>query len=412
MKIAYLMNTYPMTSTTFIRREIEALEALSVRIERYAVRRWSEKLVDPRDLREAERTKYFLSGNISGLFSAFFQEAFANPNALWRGIAATWRLAANGGGISIKHMAYLLQAVYLRRQARLDDVQHVHAHFATNATYVAMLSHIMGGPTYSFTAHGPDEFECSRALNFDDKLSNASFAVAISGHCKAKLLLLGGIRHAKKIRIVHCGIDTAEFDISNVDDRESQTLICVGRLCSNKGQALIPAVVEKLKTDFPRLKVLLVGDGEARRDIEQEILDRGLEQHVEIRGWLPSCAVRALMRKSRALLLPSFAEGLPIVIMESLAMGRPVISTYVAGIPELLDSDCGWIVPAGSERHLEAGIRQALAASPAELMRLGGIGRARVVAEFDVKNSATALLGNFQKAVSAARGTDDHDNTD
>ena len=409
MKIAYFMNTYPMTSTTFIRREIEALETLNVKIERYAVRRWREQLVDPRDLTEVERTKYFLTGNLSGLLFTFFKEVFANPHAIRRGLTAAWRLAARGEGISIKHVAYLLQAVYLRRQARLDDVQHIHAYFATNATYVAMLSHIMGGPSYSFTAHGPDEFDCSRALNFDDKLSNASFAVAISRHCKAKLLLLGGVRHAKKIRIVHCGIDTNEFPSSDVDDTTSHTLICVGRLCSNKGQALIPAVVERLKSDFPRLRVLLIGDGEARRDIEREIMDRGLEQHIEIKGWLPNCAVRELMRKSRALLLPSFAEGLPIVIMESLAMGRPVISTYVAGIPELLDSNCGWIVPAGSERDLEAVIRQALAASPAELTRLGGIGRARVVAGFDIKKSASALLDNFQNAVSATRETYNHD---
>ena len=180
MKIAYLMNTYPLISTTFIRREIEALEGLNVKIERYAVRRWSERLVDARDLQEVERTKYFLSGNFPGLVTAFFREALANPKAVWRGIAATRRLAASGAGINIKHAAYLLEAVYLRRRARLDDVRHVHAHFATNATHVAMLSRIMGGPTYSFTAHGPDEFDSSRALNFDEKLANASFAVAIS----------------------------------------------------------------------------------------------------------------------------------------------------------------------------------------------------------------------------------------
>lgn len=403
MKIAYLMNTYPMTSTTFIRREIEALERLDVKIERYAVRRWSEKLVDAHDLQESERTKYFLSGNLSGLIAAFFTEAFANPKAIWRGISATRKLAASASGHSIKHIAYLLQAIYLLKQARLDGVPHVHAHFATNATTVAMLSRFMGGPTYSFTAHGPDEFDNSRSLNFDDKLSNTEFAVAISHFCKAQLLLLGGFRHADKIRIIHCGIDTQEFEMSNFDSAESQTLVCVGRLCRNKGQALIPAAVEKLKMEFPRLKVILIGDGEARRDIEQEISVRHVGRHVEIRGWLPNRAVLDLIRKSRALLLPSFAEGLPIVIMESLAMGRPVISTYIAGIPELLDSDCGWIVPAGSVESLVGAMRQALTASPAELARLGGIGRARVVADFDVRNSAKALRSRFQDALSAQR---------
>lgn len=405
MKIAYLMNTYPMTSTTFIRREIQALERLGVTIERYAVRRWSERLVDTNDLKEAGRTTYFLSGNVPGLIATFLKETFTNPRAVWRGVSATRKLASSAGGLNIKHAAYLLQAVYLLKQARLDGIPHVHAHFSTNATTVAMLSRIMGGPTYSFTAHGPDEFDDARSRNFDDKLANTAFAVAISNFCKAKLLLLGGFQHADKVRIVHCGIDTKDFEVTPFDDAQSQTLVCVGRLCSNKGQALIPAAVEKLKTDFPHLKVILIGDGEVRRDIEREISVRNVGQHVEIRGWLANTAVRDLIRSSRALLLPSFAEGLPIVIMESLAMGRPVISTYVAGIPELLDSDCGWIVPAGSVDGLVEAMRAALAASPADLARLGAVGRARVVADFDVQKSAVALRGHFEDAVSAPRET-------
>jgi colanic acid/amylovoran biosynthesis glycosyltransferase len=154
MKIAYLMNTHPMTTTTFIRREIEALERRGFDVARYAVRRWDEKLVDPRDVRESERTTYLLSGNASGLVVAFFQETFANPRAVWRGFVQMLRLAKAARAGSVRHIAYLLEAVSFMRQAREDNVQHVHAHFATNAAAVALLSRVMGGPSYSFTAHG------------------------------------------------------------------------------------------------------------------------------------------------------------------------------------------------------------------------------------------------------------------
>lgn len=399
MKIAYLLNTYPMTSTTFVRREIEALERLGLDIERYAVRRWKEKLVDPRDLQEVQRTKYLLSGNVIGLLIAFLQHVFLDPRALWRGVVAMRKLADDSGGLNVRQFAYLLQAVYLVKQARLDGIQHIHAHFSTNATTVAMLARVMGGPSYSFTAHGPDEFDDARALALDAKLSNASFAVAISNFCKMKLMYIGGFRHADKIHVIHCGVDTKEFDASAIEGDVGQTFVCVGRLCRAKGQALIPAAVSLLKTDFPDVRVILIGDGESRREVEDSIAAHGVRQNVEIRGWAPNSTVRDLIRSSRSLLLPSFAEGLPIVIMESLAMGRPVISTYIAGIPELLDSECGWIIPAGSVEKIAEAMRGALDANSTTLSRLGAVGRARVIAGFDVDDNARILAGHFDEAI-------------
>jgi hypothetical protein len=170
MKIAYLMPTYPMTSMTFIRREIEALERLGVNVKRYASRVWHEKLVDARDVAESGRTHYLLTGNTTALVAAFIRELLVNPKGSWRAIRATWQLAANAGGLSIKHFAYLLEAAYLRQRAQLDRIEHIHAHFSTNATTVAMLSRLMGGPNYSFTAHGPDEFDDGARKSIDAKL--------------------------------------------------------------------------------------------------------------------------------------------------------------------------------------------------------------------------------------------------
>ena len=125
MKIAYLMNTYPMTSTTFVRREIEALERLGLDIKRYAIRVWREKLVDVRDVAEIDRTHYMLTGNTAALVAAFIRELLVNPRGAWRGIRTTWQLAANAGGLSIKHFAYLLQAAYLRQMAQVDRIERI-----------------------------------------------------------------------------------------------------------------------------------------------------------------------------------------------------------------------------------------------------------------------------------------------
>ena len=396
MKIAYLMNTYPMTSTTFIRREIEALERLGLDVKRYAARVWREKLVDARDVAEVGRTHYVLTGNATALVAAFVRELVVNPRGSWRGIEATWRLAANAGGLNIKHFAYLLQSAYLRQMAQRDGIEHIHAHFSTNATAVAMLSRLMGGPSYSFTAHGPDEFDNAECSSLDTKLANAAFAVAISHHCKKKLMHFGGAIYDDKINIVHCGLTMDEFQPAGEISADNQTFVCVGRLCLQKGQTLIPAAIATLKNDFPALKVVLIGDGESRADIERAIASHGVGANIELRGWVRNHEVHEVLRNSRALVLPSLAEGLPVVIMEAFALGRPVISTHIDGIPELLDASCGWIVPASSVEELTAALREALLATPKELARKGAEGRVRVAAGFDVDAEARKLLGHMQ----------------
>jgi len=354
---------------------------------------------------EIGRTHYLLTGNTTALVAAFIRELLVNPRGSWRGIKATWQLAANAGGHHIKHFAYLLQAAFLRQTAQVDRIEHIHAHFSTNATTIAMLSRLMGGPNYSFTAHGPDEFGDGVRSNFDAKLANAAFAVAISNYCATKLMQFGGAMYDDKINIVHCGLPMGEFQPAGEISPDNHTFVCVGRLCRQKGQILIPAAVAVLKHDFPALKVVLIGDGESRVDIERAIASHGLEANIELRGWRRHHEVQEVLRNSRALVLPSFAEGLPVVIMEAFALGRPVISTYIAGIPELLDASCGWIVPAGSVEALTAALREALLATPYELAYKGAEGRARVAASFDIEFEARKLFCLLQAAAGADCGS-------
>ncbi len=139
----------------------------------------------------------------------------------------------------------------------------------------------------------------------------------------------------------------------------------------------------------------LVGDGELRQILEHEILVRGLSQQVAITGWLSNTEVRREIEAARAMVLPSFAEGLPVVIMESLALGRPVIATAIAGIPELVDQSCGWVVPAGSVDALAEAMAEALDAPLEDLARKGEEGRRRVAHRHNIDNNAAQLLAHM-----------------
>jgi glycosyltransferase involved in cell wall biosynthesis len=401
VNIAYLMNAYPMTSTTFIRREIEALESLGLRIHRHAVRTWAGKLVDPRDIAEKAQTHYLLAGNVLGLIAASIREVFCNPRGLMRASVIWIKLLKNSGGGLVKHIAYLMQAAYFRQLAQSEHINHVHVHFATNATAVALLSRMMGGPSYSFTVHGPDELIDPEKLSFGIKIRHAAFVVAISNYCKNELLRAAPAGHCDKIIIARCALALEEFDDAHVVNGNSQMFVCVGRLCPQKGQVLIPRAAAELRNDFPNLKIVLAGDGESRPAVEAAIAAYGVADMIELRGWVANSDVLDLVKKSRALLLPSYAEGLPVVIMEALASGRPVISTTIAGIPELVDDSCGWLFPAGDQEALVTAIRAALECAPTVLARMGEAGRDRVVRLHDRRELAKLLYKGFECAVSA-----------
>lgn len=392
MKLAYLLNTYPMTSTTFIRREIEAVERTGFEVTRFAVRRWPERLADPDDTREVEKTHYILGKSAFCLVRAFLMVAMLHPRGLAKAAAATLRLSMAAHGNRLRPFAYLVQAAYLLLQTRQAEITHIHAHFSTNSAAVAMLCRLLGGPTYSFTVHGPDELMDPASLSLDLKVRHARSVVAITEYCRARILENIAEDLASRVWIVPCGLDFSVFPSQPPAAATRQELVCVGRLCPAKGQTHIPGAVALLQERFPELRVRLIGDGESRGEIERAIARHGVGDKVQLVGWGSNEQVRDAITQSKALLLPSFHEGLPIVIMEAFALYRPVITTRVAGIPELVDSSCGWLVEPGNEQDLADAIADAISLQPAQLDRMGAEGRRRVESRHDIDVIAPALL--------------------
>ena len=392
MHIAYLINQYPRVSHSFIRREIQALERQGLKVMRISIRGWDEPLADADDLEERKRTRYVLRDGTLALILATLGLALAHPGHFLRAAALAITMGRHSDRPLPVHLIYLAEACRVFRWLKHEEVSHLHAHFGTNSAEVAMLVNALGGPAWSFTVHGPEEFDKPLAIGLPEKIRRANFTVAISSYGRSQLYRWAARQDWRKIHVVHCGIDHKFYRGFPDQPLSSRRLVCVGRLCEQKGQLLLLDATRILAAKGIEFELVLAGDGEMRPEIERFIKANRLTSNIRITGWISGEQVRDELLAARALILPSFAEGLPVVIMEALALGRPVISTYVAGIPELVRPGVsGWLIPAGSVDALVDAMRSALKAPVEELERMGRTGAARVAECHNAETEANKL---------------------
>jgi colanic acid/amylovoran biosynthesis glycosyltransferase len=400
LKIAYLINQYPKVSHSFIRREILALERQGFDVTRIALRGWRESLPDREDLAEQARTHYVLRNGVAPVLIDALRVMMQSP---WRFIKAAhlaMRMVRESDRPLRYHMMYVAEACRILPWVRSYGCSHLHAHFGTNSSEVAMLVHALGGPAYSFTVHGPDEFMIPMGLS--EKVHRAAFAVAISSFGRSQLYMRSSYLDWPKIHVVHCGLERSFYEGQATPVPMAPRFVCVGRLCEAKGQLLLIAAAARLKAAGTECELVLAGDGPLRVEIEKLIDEHGLNSQVRITGWISSSGVRSEILAARALILPSFAEGLPVVLMEAMALRRPVLSTYVAGIPELVISgENGWLFAAGSVEELVEAMMKCLAAMPEDLSRMGDLGYQRVIARHSIETE-TAKLANLFRAANQA----------
>jgi len=396
MKVAYLVNQYPHVSHSFIRREIAALEQHGVNVERFSVRPTMAKIVDPDDQQEQAKT-HVLLGSKGALIGAFFAVMCTRPGRFFTALRLTWTTGRRSETGVLRHLIYLVEACGLAKHLESCGAQHLHAHFGTNPATVALLAHVLSGIPYSFTVHGPEEFDHPEELSLGLKIQHAAFVVAISEFGRSQLYRWCSFDHWGKIQVVHCGVDAAFLAGGPQPLNETNKLVCVGRLAEQKGQLLLLESLPPLVKEGIPFTMTLAGDGDMRGVIEKRIQELGLQQHVGITGWVSGERVKQELLAARVMVLPSFAEGLPVVIMEALALGRPVVTTYVAGIPELvIEGKTGWLIPAGSVERLTEALRQALRAPLDQLRTMGEAGAKRVALQHDVIREAEHLAALFK----------------
>lgn len=398
MSVGYLMPYYPKTSHRFIWQEIVALEKCGVRVDRFATRPSEDHAPDPEHQAEIGRTRVLLDGGIAVLGGSLAWVVATRPRRFLSASGLVLRLARRSNRGWIAHAAYLAEAALLLRWFTRRPVDHLHAHFATNTAFIAMLCRVMGGPPFSFTVHGPDDFDRAHILGLPDKIARAKVVFSVSHYGVSQLLRWCDHRHWRKIHVVPPGVD-GRFFRAPTPVPETPRLVCVGRLHEQKGQLLLIEAVGQLKSRGIRCEVVLIGDGPMRGEIEEKIRELQLHHSIALSGAAPTDEMIRLIESSRALVLPSFAENFPSVIMEVFALGRPVIATYVGGVPELVEpGKSGWLVPAGNVDALADAMRQAITAPAFQLEAMGQEGAKRVARSHLTEMQAARLLTMFRSA--------------
>jgi len=396
MRIAYLVNQYPKVSHSFIRREIVALERHGAEVLRLAIRGWRDKLVDSEDALEQQRTRYVLQGGLPLLLSVI-RVMVLSPGTFFSAAVLAVKMSRRADRNIFYHLIYLAEACKVLQWVRDFDADHLHAHFGSNSAEVAMLVKALGGPAYSFTVHGPEEFDKPELLKLREKAACAAFVVAVSSFGRSQLYRWLDHLHWNKVHVVHCGLEASFHELKPGVFPEARRLVCVGRLCEQKGQLLLVEAAHLLASKGIDFELVLAGDGDMRAEIESLIGRYGMEKKVSITGWISGDRVRQEILASRGLVLPSFAEGLPVVVMEAMALRRPVLTTYVAGIPELvIHGENGFLFPAGSIDELARAMERCLTSPVDILQAMGEAGRHRVVQRHSIDVEAGKLLNVFQ----------------
>jgi glycosyltransferase involved in cell wall biosynthesis len=307
VKIAYLVNLYPKTSHSFIRREILALESLGIPVARFTLRVWEAEIVDEIDHQELTKTRIILRSGIPILLGFLLKSIVFSPVNFLQALRLTWHVGKRSERGLWLNLIYLIEACTLKHWLVTDKIDHLHVHFGTNSATVAMLCEVLGGPGYSFTVHGPEDFDKVAAIALPEKIKRARFVVAISSYGRSQLYRWCDYQDWPKIHIVHCGLDQSFLETEPEPLPESPNLVCVGRLSEQKGQVLLLQAVAVLIQRGINLKLVLVGDGNLRPAMEMAIAELKLQDYVEITGWATEQEVKAQINAAKAMILPSFA---------------------------------------------------------------------------------------------------------
>jgi glycosyltransferase involved in cell wall biosynthesis len=400
MKIAYIVSRYPFISHVFILREVEALRRAGVEIDTFTVRRPGDEQLLTDAERRADATTHALVPPAPGDLIAACLRALITRPRLW---ASTLGLALSLRGLGARavlwQVFYFVEATLMWNECRRRGIRHIHAHHANVASDVALLAAHLGGTgwSWSFTMHGSTEFFDVREHRLPQKVELARFVSCVSAHGRSQLMFFVGPEHWDKLHVVHCGIDPALFQRSGERGAGGPLeILTVGRVVPVKGQPLLVDALGALVRSGVDARLTIVGDGPGIGDLRERARRLGVEDRLELAGAVGQDGIRAFYERADVFALPSFAEGLPVVLVEALAMEVPVVASRITGIPELVEEGVSGllVLPGDGDELIEAFANMA-SRSADERAAMGRAGRARVVVEFDVDASARGLKELF-----------------
>ncbi|WP_299648861.1 glycosyltransferase family 4 protein [uncultured Tateyamaria sp.] len=395
-RVAYLTSLYPAASHTFILREVTALRDLGFEVVTCSVRRpGPTHLIGPEEEAAHDSTFYVIeAGKNPVRMLQAIAGGLASPARFLKALKLARRTAPPGLKGALKQLAYFAEGLVLSRHLHAQGVQHLHTHFADPPAHVAMLTAALSGIPFSYTLHGPAEIYEPNTWCLREKTAEATFVACISHFCRSQAMYFSDPAHWDKLHIIHCGVIPERYESDPPKSKAPGTnLVFVGRLTPIKGLRVLIEAFAAAHATRPDLTLTLVGDGDDRAHLEAMAAPLG--DAVQFLGFQSQQGVADALAAADALVLPSFAEGLPVVLMEALAAGKPVICTQLAGVGELVeDGVSGFIVPASDAEALTARIHD-MAEDPARRAEMGARGREKVRAEFDVRHEAARIGALF-----------------
>ena len=400
LRVAYMTGEYPRASDTFIQREVAALRVMGTRVETFSVRRPAHREnVGPEQQAERDRTFYVLPARPLELVRAHAGLIVKSPGRYVWALRLALRTRPPGLRALARQFAYFAEAAVVAREMRRRDLPHLHNHFSNSSCSVAMLAAEMGGFTFSFTMHGPAEFFEPHRWRIDEKARRSAFVACISHFCRSQAMVFARECDWPKLHIVHCGVMPADFTPPAPHRGPGTRLLFVGRLATVKGLPVLLDALAEIVRDRPGVTLTLAGDGPDRESLTAQAQRLGIDANVRFLGYQSQTQVRQLLGETDVFVMASFAEGVPVVLMEAMAAGVPVVATRVAGVAELVDDGVsGFLVPAGDAASLARQVA-ALLADPDLRNRFAAAGRAKVEREFDVTTEAAKLHRLLREAV-------------
>jgi glycosyltransferase involved in cell wall biosynthesis len=396
-RIGYLVSQYPAASHTFIRREVESLRRHGVDLHTFSIRRPSaSELVAAEDRASAAETRYVLPLSVGTLALAHLRAITTRPLDYLRLLRRALRHRAPGARAALWALFHFAESVLLAAMLRRESIDHLHSHFANAGATVGMLAARFAGIPWSLTLHGISETDYPAGLMLGTKLEAAEFAACVSWFGRAQAMRVTAPDQWGKFAIVRCGLALAALPAPpsrTTTPGAPLRIVCVARLSAEKGHLGLLEAIAPLDCTLT-----LVGDGPMLAQVEQAVAQHGLADRVTFAGRLDEAATLAAIARADLLVLPSFMEGLPIVLMEAMALGVPVIGSRVAGVPELIEDGVeGLLFRPADWDDLRRQIARLV--DDADLRaRLAAAARAKIEAEFDVERAVLPLLARFGAA--------------
>jgi glycosyltransferase involved in cell wall biosynthesis len=407
VRVAYVTTGYPFVSHTFILNEVSALRELGVDVHTFAVTRSPDEEIRSSADREARDTTYAIRPpRLWHFLRAHLRAVSTAPERYSRTLRLALAMGKGSPRDRLWHLLYFAQAVVLFDECRRRRVRHVHAHFANVASDLALLAATLGGAEdgwrWSFTMHGPTEFYDVQQYRLAEKTRRADCVVCISLFARSQLMGLVEVSEWGKLQVVHCGVDTTRFrPASFATDANDAALrvLNVGRLVPEKGQAVLLRAVAEVARHGIAVDVRIAGSGPEEARLRRTAVEEGVAGSTTFLGALSHDQVRAEMAAADLLCLPSFAEGVPVVLMEGMSSGIPVVATRIMGIPELVEDGVSGLTVAPGDAAALSGALEALARDPSRRAEFALRGRERVLAEFDVHGCAQQLRDVFAQQI-------------